>query len=184
MDEINLDVDPGFGPRVMDMPRLARALRLLSIAVAMLGVLTACDFPASDGADAAPVPTAQPTVVATATPARPVAPALETATPVATAAAVETRAERPGLRTPTASRTAAPSSSPKPTPAETATPSPSPTPTQAVTAVPSPLTDTHGFRAAGTDAGDVSRGVAGESCRRRSGGSFPSFRGLRRSRCT
>ena len=138
MEAINPDVDPGFGPRVMDMPRLARALRLLAIALAMLGVLTACDFPASDGADAAPVATAQPTVVATAVPARQVAPTLPTATPVATVAAVETRAERPRLRTPTASRTAASSSSPKPTPAETATPSPSPTPTQAVTAVPSP----------------------------------------------
>ena len=120
------------------MPRLARAFGLLAVAVAMLGILTACDLPASDGADAAPVATAQPTVGATPTPERPVAQTLPTATPAATVAAVETRAERPALRTPTASRTAAPSPSPKPTPAETATPSPSPTPTQAVTAVPSP----------------------------------------------
>ena len=150
-------VDTGFEPPMMGALRMAWACRLLVAAAVMLAVAAACDSPGPDGADSAPrvteapasgaasVATAQPTVVATATPARPVAQALPTATPVATVAAVETRVPRAPVRTPTPAETAVPSPSPTPTPAATAAPSPSPT--------PSPVADYGDFRAADADAG-------------------------------
>ena len=108
----------------MEMPRLAWAFGLLAIAVAVPGVLTACDLPASQGADDAPVTAAQPAAEAAATSAG--GPVQPTAT--VTPAAVETRVPSPSLRTPTSTATPAPSPTPAPTAAETAAPSPSPTP--------------------------------------------------------
>ena len=143
-------VDTGFETPMMGALRMAWACRLLVAAAVMLAVAAACDSPGPDGADSAPrvteapasgaasVATAQPTVVATATPARPVAQALPTATPVATVAAVETRVPRAPVRTPTPAETAVPSPSPTPTPAATAAPSPSPTPAASEQQTPTP----------------------------------------------
>ena len=177
----------------MDALRTLRACGLLLVATVLLAVLAACDSPGPDGADAAPraievpasgaapVATAQPTVVVTATLARPVAEALPTATPVATVAAVETRAERPGSNA-------------------YADPVPGRrrrvhrlTPTPAETAAPSPIAYSRGFRAAnshaGCDSGADARGALAEELRGivqkeiRGGVSRVSWE-LRRSRCT
>ena len=121
--------------------RVARACGLAAIAVAMLGVLTACDAAGSDSTVAVPLAAAQPTVEATAIPVRPVASVLPTATPAVTIAAVETRALRPGLRTPTSAETAAPRPSPTSTTAQP-TPNPLPTPSLAEGATANPSTTT------------------------------------------
>ena len=124
----NPDLVPGFTPRVMGVRRLARAVGPLAVAAVMLGVLTACDLPGSDGADSAPPAAVAPTVAAAATLTRRVAQTTGTVTPEATAAAVETRVPRPPLRTPTPAATPAPGPTPTPTATETAAPRPSPTP--------------------------------------------------------
>ena len=121
--------------------RVARARGLAAIAVALLGVVTACDAAGSDSTVAVPLAAAQPTVEATAIPVQPVASALPTATPAVTVAAVETRASRPGLRTPTSAETAAPRPSPTSTTAQPM-PNPLPTPSQAEGATVSPPTTT------------------------------------------
>ena len=162
-------VDTGFEPPMMGALRMARACRLLVAAVVMLAVLAACDLPGPDGADSAPqavteapasgapapVATAQPTVVATATPARPVAQAL----PTATAAAVETRVPRAPVRTPT----------------ETAVPGRDGGAESVAHADPGrdgsaePVTDSRGFRAANADAGWDCGADAGGAGRRTTG---------------
>ena len=163
----------------MEALRILRACGLLLVAAVMLAVLAACDSPGPDGADsapraievpasgAAPVATAQPTVVVTATLARPVAEAL----PTATAVAVETRATPSPTPTPTPSQTAAPSPSPTPTPAETAAPSPSPTPAASEQQTPTPA----GTPAPTLDAlADELRGIVQEGIRQE----FPEFPGV------
>ena len=128
LKEINVDVDPGAGPRVMRGLRVARACGLLTVAAALSGVLTACDVPGPESVDVARLAAVEPTVEATAAPTRPVAPIPATATPAATVVAVEMRAPRPPVRTPTPSATPVPSPSPTQPPAVTVAPSPSPTP--------------------------------------------------------
>lgn len=122
------DLDPGFTPRVMGMRRLARAFGPLAVAAAMLGVLTACDLPGSDGADSAPPAAVAPTVAAAAAPTRQVTQTTATVTPEATAAVVEARAPSPPPRTPTTTATPLPGPTPTPTATEPAAPSPSPPP--------------------------------------------------------
>ncbi len=99
----------------------------------MLGVLTACDLPGSDGSIAAPAAAVEPAVAATAAPRTPAAP-----TPAATAAAMETRAPRRAVQRPTPRASPVPRRSPLPTMATTVVPSPSPTPTPVATAAPGP----------------------------------------------
>ena len=173
-------VDTGFEPRMMGALRMAWACRLLVAAAVMWAVAAACDSPGPDGADSAPrvteapasgapapVATTQPTVVATATPARPVAQAF----PTATAAAVETRVPRALVRTPTPAETAVPSPSPTPTPAATAAPSPSPTPAASEQQTPTPA----GTAAPTLEAlAEELRGIVQEEIRQE----FPEFPGV------
>ena len=153
----------------MEALRILRACGLLLVATVLLAVLAACDSPGPDGADAAPrateapasgaapVATVQPTVVAAATPARPVAQPLATATSAATAAAVETRATPSPTPTPTPSQTAAPSPSPTPAASEQQTPTPAGTPAPTLDAL-----------------ADELRGIVQEGIRQE----FPEFPGV------
>ena len=171
MKAIKTNVDPGVGPGVMRGLRAVRALGLPMVAAAMVGVLTACDLPGSNGSIAAPAAAVEPAVAATATPGTP---ASQTA--AATVAVVEPRAPRRAVRTPTARSTPVPSPSPTPTPATTAAPSLSPSPTPATTVAPSPSpTPSVTARAAPTleELADELRGIVQAEIREE----FPEFPG-------